>query len=87
VEDESVRRRFLLVLLLVVGGEEEWFRAATRALPLQDLHPAQRGGSYPLPRSPAAGGRDGGDGARQWMAAARARETREKGAVDLDLLW
>jgi hypothetical protein len=30
-------------------------------------------------RSPVAGGRDGGDGARQWMAAARARETRERG--------
>jgi hypothetical protein len=71
----------------VVGGEEERFRAATRALPLQDLHPAQRGGSYPLLRSPAANSRDGGDGTRQWMAAARAREAREKGAIDPDLLW
>jgi hypothetical protein len=45
-------------------------------------------GRTPL-RSPAAGGRDGSDGsdaARQWTEAARARETRGKGAVDLDLL-
>jgi hypothetical protein len=34
------------------------------------------------------GGRDGGDGAQQRMAAVRARETREREeAVDLDLLW
>jgi hypothetical protein len=64
MEDESVQRRFLLVLPLVVGGEEERFRPATRALPLQDLHPAQGGGSYPLPRSSATEGRNGGDGAR-----------------------
>jgi hypothetical protein len=60
--------------LLADGGEDEQVSVATRVLPLQDLHPAQRGGSTPLSRSPAAGGRDDGDGAQQRMAAVRARE-------------
>jgi hypothetical protein len=54
-------------------------------LPFKVFTSHERGGSHP-PRSPAAGGRNGGDGARQWTEAARARETRGKGVVDLDLL-
>jgi hypothetical protein len=38
--------------LLAGGDEDEQFGAATRAPPLQGLHPAQKGGSHP-PRSPA----------------------------------
>jgi hypothetical protein len=56
-----------------------------KCLPFKVLTPHERGGSHLL-RSPAAKGRNGGDGARQWVEAARARETRGKGAVDLDLL-
>jgi hypothetical protein len=71
--------------LLADGGEDEQVGAATRALSLQDLHPAQRGGSTPLSRSPVAGTAATAHGSG-WRQRERERREKEK-AVDLDLLW
>jgi hypothetical protein len=64
--------------LLAGGGDRRMDLTVARATPrLRSSAPVRE--MRAAPRSlPAAGARDGGDGARQWMEAAHVREARER---------